>query len=91
MGDKVRVSRKLVKLVREGEEWVSTFETPTGPEVRERNGGENKSQHSSAYLLYYPVLGCLYFVLLYCTVLYCTVLYCTVLYCTVLCSAVKLV
>jgi hypothetical protein len=34
MGDKVRVSRKLIKLAREGEEWVSTFETPTGTEVR---------------------------------------------------------
>ena len=42
MGDKVRVSRKLVKLVREGEEWVSTFETPTGPEVSERHGGVNE-------------------------------------------------
>ena len=33
MGDKVRTSRKLIKLSRDGEEWVSTFETPTGTEV----------------------------------------------------------
>lgn len=34
MGDKVRVSRKLVNLAKEGEMWVSTFETPNGLEVR---------------------------------------------------------
>ena len=39
MGDKVRLSRKLVKLSREGEEWVSTFETPTGLEVGGRGDG----------------------------------------------------
>ena len=33
MGDKVRVSRKLVNLAKEGEMWVSTFETPNGIEV----------------------------------------------------------
>ena len=33
MGDKVRLSRKLTQVAKEGEEWVSTFETPNGIEV----------------------------------------------------------
>ena len=34
MGDKVRVSRKVVKVEKVGENWISTFETPKGIEVR---------------------------------------------------------
>ena len=33
MGDKVRLSRKLTQVAKEGEEWISTFETPNGIEV----------------------------------------------------------
>ena len=34
MGDKVRVSRKVVKVEKVGDNWISTFETPKGIEVR---------------------------------------------------------
>ena len=34
MGDKVRVSRKVVKVEKVGENSISTFETPKGIEVR---------------------------------------------------------